>query len=370
MSKNTRGIPFIEIEERVAELARDEAQNSRPKIRGIIQNLYTNEIPRKYDWTFLLSTTSLLLNGQYKTGTVSGTTGGSVLTFSGATITASMTGRRAKLGNNDFVYGFTYTDSTGGTVDPQLYGTTNPSGTAFNLYDPDYSMPENFDRFPKGGGLIYYTGGRKTPLPEEPIQEYFEEYSSSPSTPQACRLVGIDTMGNRMVEIRPAPKDDMSVGCTYLRQLRPLRSTSAGVLDIITAKGMAVTGSAGVTRFTEATTGDYLRVDALGIGADSEWYRIQTITNDSSLTLSTAFANTSVTSAGYVICSMPEYPDKLQDALIWGTLRTLVGDSGDPMFQFYNLQLAEVLSDGKRLYVNRVPNQEIDTIATEYGYRR
>ena len=60
----------------------------------------------------------------------------------------------------------------------------------------------------------------------------------------------------------------------------------------------------------------------------------------------------------------------MQDALIWGALRTLVGDSGDPMFAFYNNQLAEVMSDSKRLYVTRAPSTELHSIATDWNYRR
>ena len=366
---NVRGLPFVEIVERVANLARIDSENDKPKVRGVIENLYIREIPRKYDWTFLMNSTSLLLNGQYNTGTVSATTGSSAVSFSGATLTASMNKRKIKISGNDYVYEFTYTNSSTGTIEPALQGNTNPSGSGYTLFDPDYSLPSDFDRFPKGGGLIYQAGG-KTQIFEEAIQEYYTNYNYSPSTPEACHITGYDTAGNLQIVVRPAPSKDMNVGLDYIRQLRPLSITTAGVIDTISAGSSTVTGSAGTTKFTEATTGDYLRIDALGVGPDSKWYRIQTITNDSALTLSTAFALTGVNSSNYTICSMPEYPEKMHDALIWGALRTLVGDQNDPMYQFYNMQLGETLTDAKRLYVTRVPNQTIDSIATDYQYRR
>ena len=367
---NVKGLPFVEIVERVANLARIDSENDKPKVRGVIENLYLREIPRKYDWTFLLSSTSLFLNGQYNTGTVSATTGGTTLNFSGATLAASMNKRKIKISGNDYVYEFTFTNTSTGTVEPAIYGDSNPSGASYTIFDPDYSLPSDFDRFPKGGGLIYSSGGSKTQIPEEAIQEYYTNYAYSPSIPEACHITGYDTAGNLKIEVRPAPSKDLSVGLDYIKQLRPLKITTSGVIDTIASGGTTVTGSAGTTKFTEATTGDYLRIDALGVGPDSKWYRIATITHNSSLTLSSAFALTGVNSCNYTICSMPEYPEKMHDALIWGALRTLTGDQNDPMFQFYNIQLGEVLTDGKRLYVTRVPNQVIDSIATDYQYRR
>ncbi len=367
---NISNLPYEEIIEKVSKLARDDAENSRPKIRGVIQNLYLREIPRKYDWSFLLASTSLSLNGEYKTGTVSATTGSNALTFSGATLAGAMTGRKIKVGNGDGVYDIqTVSGTSDMTITPNYYGISNVSGGAYSIFDPDYALPKDFDRFPKGGGLKLYQGGQIVPIPEESIQEHYEFYNASPSTPEACHIEGVDTNGRSVVTIRPAPDKDISLGCDYLKKLTPMKTTSSGLLGSIASGGTAVIGDSN-TRFTEATTGDYLRVTNLGIGEDSEWYRIGAIITDSNLTLSTAFALTGITSANYCISSSPEYPEKMQDALIWGTLRTLTADQSDPMFQFYNTQLAEVLSDGKRLYVTRVPSTEIHSIATDFNYRR
>lgn len=363
-------LPYEELIEKISKLARDDAENSRPKIRGVIQNLYLREIPRKYDWSFLLASTSLSLNGEYKTGTVSATTGSPSLVFNGATLTASMVGRKIKVGNGDGVYDIQSVSGTSdATITPNYYGIGNVSGGAYSIFDPDYALPSNFDRFPKGGGLKLYQGGQIVPIPEESIQEHYEFYNASPSTPEACHIEGVDTNGRSVVTIRPAPDKDISLGCDYIKKLTPMKATSSGLLGSIASAGTVVIGDSN-TKFTEANTGDYLRVTNLGIGEDSEWYRIATITTTSNLTLSTAFALTGVTSANYCISSAPEYPEKMQDALIWGTLRTLTGDAGDPMFAFYSQQLAETLSDGKRLYVTRVPSTVVHSVATDHEYRR
>jgi hypothetical protein len=367
---NINSLPYEEIIEKVTKLARDDAENSLPKIRGVIQNLYLREIPRKFDWSFLLSSTSLALNGEYKTGTVSATTGSNALVFNGATLTAGMVGRKIKVGNGDGVFDIqTVSGTSDATITPNYYGISNVSGGAYSIFDPDYALPKDFDRFPKGGGLKLYQGGMVVPLVEEAIQEYYENYNASPSVPEACHIEGVDTNGRNVVVIRPAPDKDISLGCDYIKKLTPMKTTSSGLLGWINSATTIVVGDSN-TKFTEATTGDYLRVTNLGIGEDSEWYRIATITNSSTMTLSTAFALTGVTSANYCISSAPEYPEKMHDALIWGALRTLVGDAGDQMFAFYNNQLAEVLSDGKRLYVTRQPSTTVHSIALDYNYRR
>jgi hypothetical protein len=367
---NLSCIPFEEALEKIGKLARDDAENSKVKIRGVIQNLYLREIPRKYDWSFLFASTSLPINGEYKTGTVSATTGSNALVFNGATLSSAMTGRKIKINEGDGVFDIqTVSGTSDATITPNYYGTNNVSGGAYSIFDPDYALPSNFDRFPKGGGLILYQGGQKVPLKEEAIQEYYENYNSSPSTPEACHIEGVDGNGNSLVVIRPASDSDISLGCDYIKKLTPLKTTSSGLVGNVSSGGLVVHGDSN-TRFTEATSGDYFRINNLGIGEDSKWYRVALITNNSVLTLSTTFALTGMTSTGYCISSAPEYPDKMQDALIWGTLRTLVGDQGDTMFAYYNNQLAEVLSDGKRLYVTRQPSTEIHSVATDWNYRR
>ena len=369
MGNLMNGIPYIELQERIAKIARIDSQNDRPKIRGIIQNVYLMEIPRKYDWNFLYATTSLYVAAAYDEGAASITTGGNLLTFTtSATISADMTGRKIKIEANDYTYDFTYTGVTSGTISPNFYGTTNADSNTYKIFVGEVTLPLDFDRFPKNGGLVYYTGGRKKQIPEEPVQEYFENYNPSPSQPTKCRLTGTDTMGRQKVELRPPIELETYLGCEYFKQLAPLSMTSNGLIDVITSGTVTVTGID--SRFTDAKAGDYFRVDAMGVAENSQWYRIASVTHNSALTLSTAFATTSISSANYCISSMPDLPPKMQDAIMWGALRTLSGDQGDPMFQFYNAQLAEVLSDGKRLFMTRIPAQQIHSVAEEFHYRR
>ena len=63
-------------------------------------------------------------------------------------------------------------------------------------------------------------------------------------------------------------------------------------------------------------------------------------------------------------------PVKLHAAILYGAVLQCVTDQDDSLYQAYNVKLAEVLSDGKRLYVSRVYNQDIHHLGEDYLYRR
>lgn len=370
MSKNLSEIPFTEIVERASELARERSDVEK-KIRGIINDVYVRELPRKEDWSFLVVSSALTLIERYNTGTVTATTGGTTLTFSSdVTITSAMTGRKIKISGNDYVYDVTFAGTTSLTISPPLSGTQNVTSQSYDIFQSFYALASDYDRFLKDKGITKYTGGQREVIPEKAMQEFDRDYSATPTTyPTRCRLFGTDTNGRTLVEVNPPPKDAISLAYDYIKRLVQMRETTAGFITI-EAGSTIVVGSAGTTLFTEAKTGDYFRVDAFGAGADSEWYRVQTITHNSSLTLSTAFGLSGASSAAYTICSMPDIPTRLHPALLYGSLLQLITDQNDPNVENYKMQLAEVLTDGKRIYKTRVYSQELRMITEDYNYRR
>ena len=371
MSKNTQEIPFTELVERGASLIRV-SPDSWGRLRGVLQDVYLRELTTKWDWNFLFVSSAITTIQQYNTGTASINTDSNSVTFSSdAILTAAMTGRKIKFDGNDAVYDFTQSNTTAGTVIPNMQGPANLSSTAYRIFQPTYALAPDFDRFPKDGGVYRWEGGRKRLLPEQSFQEYVRDYMSTPALPENVRLVTQDTAGNQQLEMRPAPKDSRVYGYDYLKRLRPLIETTAGFIKGISANSTTVDGLT-TARFNEATTGDWLRVDALGKGNDSQWYRILAIADNSSLTLSSAFANTAITSsANYTISRAPEIPVRLHPAVLYGAIRSIALDQNDKdNAVYYNAKLADVLSDGKRIYMSRVYAQEVDLVATEWQYRR
>lgn len=370
MAKNIEEIPYTEIVERATEIAR-ERPDKESYARAVANDFYIREIPRKEDWSFFLVSSSLTLAPQYNQGNITATTGSTAVIFStDVALTASNNGMQLKISGNDYVYAFTFTGTSAGTISPPFSGTVNATAASYALFQAYYSLANNFDRFPKNGGLINYRGSTEEIISELPYQEWGTDYSSSPQdTPKKCRIIGTDTMGNALLEINPPAKSYKTLRYDYFYKPRIMRENTAGLIGNISSGGVNVIGDSN-SQFTLANTGDWLRIDAFGTKGDSEWYRIATISGNSSLTLQTAFGLSGVTSASYTICSAPQMPYKMHPAVLYGTILQLVADQDDPMFQAYNLKLAEVLSDGKRLYKTRVYNQDIHHLGEEWLYRR
>lgn len=369
MSKNIDVIPFTELVERTSEIARERA-DTQPKQRGFVNDVYMREIARKWDWNFLLVGSTITTRPSYNTGTLSANTGATSVVFSSdVSLDATYTGSQLRITGNDVVYNAVYQSATSLTIQPPISGNLNYTNVGYTLYFPFYSLPADFDRFPKNGGLSNWIGGNQKVIQETPFQEWGINYSSNPSDNiERIRIIGTDTAGNQILEVNPPPKIAKSYLNNYTQSLSPMSETTAGLIGNINAGGTSVTGNSN-TRFTEATTGDYFRIDALGKGNDSFWYRIISIQNDSALTLQTAFATTGITSANYVICSAPQMPVKLHPAILYGAVLQCALDQDDPLYQAYNMKLAEVLSDGKRLYVSRIYNQDIHHLGEDFMYR-
>ncbi len=366
---NIKDIPFAELVETIQDLSRSDTDDKK-RIRGLVNRKYVNYIPREFDWTFLKVLTSLDLVAEYDSGFVlNTTTQDNVVTFSGATITSAMTGRKIKFTNNSNVYDFTFTDGTGGTIAPSLSLATNVSMQTYSIYKSVYSLPADFDRFPINGGLLFYSGGQTTPLPETDDDDYYYDFTASVSAnPDRCRLLAYDTAGNREVEIMPPPSAATVLGNEYFKALAKMKMLTDGTVDI-TSSGTAVTGTG--TRFSQMETGDYIRIDSFGVGPDSTWHRLDVITNDTTATISPAFrSDSSATTSEYTISSVPKYPYRLQEAIIPGVMEDLLPDQNDPNYLFYHSQFAQVLSDNKVLILNRKTKDDVELIAEDYNYRR
>lgn len=368
---NLAEIPVTEIVERVQKLARA-GEDTKDKIRGVVTDVYSREIPAKFDWTFLITESSLTTNAEAHAGNITMTTGDTTVVLASATFPTNCVGWKIKFGGNDTVYDvISYVSTTNLTIKPALWGTQNLSGASYSLYRDKYPLAKDFDRFPKPGGVYLWAGGRKQILPETQYANYVnDDFQSGVGTPSKTRLVGTDTSGCQLVEFVRAPRDAKVYGYDYIKTLSPMVEFKDGNITSITANGTSVNASG--ANFTKAVAdGSYFfRVDNLGTGADSTWYRIISIQNDNLLTLATAFANTSVTVANYTISQAPNYPVRMHLGIVYGACRQLTIDQNDPNAEFYHNQYASVLSDAKRIYVSRPYSQEIDGIMTDYRYRR
>lgn len=375
MSKNTSEIPFTELVERSSAISRS-GRNTVQKIRGMVQDVATREIPSKFDWNFLLVSSGFTTFNQYNTGSVSINTGDTAAIFaSPATFDSTFVGRKITFAANDQVYEITaFNNTTSLTISPSFQGAQNVQVGAFVIFQSVYALANDFDRFPKMGGVYQWSGQKKKSMEEIPYRQYDNDATFVPiPNPEKIRMIGIDSAGNQLVELVPPPSTARNYGYDYFKQSKPMVETTAGTLLQVNANGTAVSGNT-TARFLSAYANGsnnlWFRVDALGQGADSQWYRVLNIQNDSSLTLSTVFANSSISSsANYTICASPDMPSRLHIGVLYGAVRSLELDQNDDNFQFYHTQYYQVLSDSKRIYVSRPYSIDIEGIHTEYRYR-
>lgn len=368
---NRSEIPVTEIVERVQKLARV-GGDTLDKIRGVVTDVYCREIPAKFDWTFLITGSSLTTSAEVHGGNVTMTTGDTTVVLSSDTFPTNSVGWKIKFAGNDTAYDVTaYLSTTSLTINPALWGPQNLSGASYSLYRDTYPLAKDFDRFPKPGGVYRWAGGRKQILPEVQYTNYVnDEYQATAGQPNKTRLVGTDTAGAQLVEFIPPAKEARVYGYDYIKTLTPLFETTAGTISSIGtgATSVSATGANFTSILTDGSC--FFRVDNLGAGADSIWYRVISVQNDSSLTLETAFANTAITVANYTVAQAPKYPIRLHLGVVYGACRQLIVDQNDPNAQFYHNQYASVMSDAKKIYVSRPYSQEVDGVFTDYRYRR
>ena len=370
MAKNIRELPATELVERAIQIARIETTNDESRVWGALHDAYTRDLPYRADWQPLLASAVLATSAKYVTGTITATTGSTTVTFSSdVSLNAAHTGWRLRINDNPNIYAFVYANATSGTITPPLSEDRNVTAGAYTLFQPVYPLASDFDRFPKNGGLQLWQGGRPTPIPEVPIQEYYSDFTASPARPSRCRLIGPDTAGNQQVEVGAPPDKAYAMPYDYFRLPEPLRETTAGTATIA-ANGTTVTLHAGA-RVAEATSGWYFRIDTFGDKADSEWYRVLALSAaGSTLTLQTAFGVSGATSANYTLCNAPALPSLFHGALLHGMVKYLLADQNDKNFVYADSMESAIYNDAKRLYKTRTYNQNVDTVLTEYHFRR
>lgn len=375
MSKTTTELPFTEIVETVMSIGRVNV-NAISRVRGQVQDIYTRDIPTKFDWQFLFASSAITTTEEFVTGNASVNTGSNIVSFStDAVMIDSMNGRKIKFAGNEVVYDITsFMTATSLQISPNFNGNSNISNGSYSIFQPIYALAPDFDRFPKDGGLYRWSGGSKEIVGEEPYQEYAENYAPNPSIPEKLRIVGTDTAGNMLIELRPPPKDARVYSYDYYMRLAPMQETSTNLTRGVSSKSVTV-DLIGTTQFAEIdTTGkniNYFRVDILGKGQDSQWYPILAYTGDSSLKLRQVFAATGITSsANYMISSVPKMPTMLHPAIVYGAVAQAMLDQGDEKAAVYINKYAQVLSDAKRIYVSRTYSQDIHGIQEDWNYRR
>jgi hypothetical protein len=357
---NLTGImPFSELVERAQNLAREDATTSRTKFKGLINDAYCREVPRKpYDWEPLIASSQISCTARYNTGTVAISAGDTSITGTGTVWTSAMTNRKIRIGSNPNIYTFTYVSGTTGTISPAYSGASDASGAGYEIFDDDYTLASDFSRFLKNGSLYRFASGKyDDTLKETPQRIWSEEYTANPSdTIERIRVRGFDSSRLRILEINPPPKTAIVLPYDYIKILAPMTEYRTGTITTLANAGTAVTGSGtDFDGYYSSSYRYYFRIDRDGIGDSSVWYLVSAAASDTSLTLSTAYAGTAISSGteNYTISMIPDLPNEFHDWLLYLAVIAATADQDDPMVQLWMAKAKEIERECKTLYKSR-----------------
>jgi len=364
-------IPFSELFERLMTLAKIDSFNNEDYAKGLINDAYTRSLPGIADWTPLVTEAFLTTSAYYSTGTVACTAGATSLTGSGTTWTATMTnnnGWKIKFAGLDNVYAFTYVSATSATISPALEGSTNISGQTYVLFKDEYALPSNFDRLLKNGSIYVQQGGRTyNTIGELPRDQFREQFVAEPSDPIfRAMLTRVDSSGNRMIRLNPPPRTAKVYPYEYIPKLAPMKEYITGTVAVTNAS-TTVTGSN--TYFTNnVSAGDYFRVDTVGQGDSSKWYKIASVDSNSALTLESAYLDAAESGVEYTICSSPTgLPSEFHEFVLYEAVSAAVASASDPSTQIMIARRTDVLGRLNKNYKSRRTNSQIKV--EDDGYR-
>ena len=371
MAKNIRELPFTELVERVNQIARAESTNDESRIRAAIHDEYLRNIPNKEDWRFLIANSAIVCTIPYNDGTVAINTGDTALTGTNTTWTSDMQCRLLKLTDNPNVYTVrSFLATTSLLINPPLSEDINITAGAYNIYQPFYALAPDFGRFQKNIALQKFQGGRPSAIREvQGESEYRDFYNSSPGIPEKVRLLDMGTAGLKHVELIPPPLKAFVFPYDYVRVLPTMRETTAGTATVTASAGTVTFG--GGAKVAEMTTGDFFRIDGFGTGEDSEWYRILALdVANSQATLNLTFGLSGAVAANYTVCNAPLIPADMHLVILKGAVMQVMADQTDPTFALAASERTALLIEARKLYKSRVYDQDIETVAEDYHYRR
>lgn len=364
-------IPFSEIFERLMTLAKIDSFNNEDYAKGLVNDAYTRALPGSNDWNPITEDSFLSMSASYSTGNVACNAGSTALSGSGTAWTSGMTyanGWKIKFAGLNNIYRFTYTGPTSATISPALEGETNLTAHGYVLFRDEYSLPSDFDRFLKNGSLYVFQGGRRyDTIMELPRDKFRDEFYPDVQDPiRRCMLTRLDASGNRMVRVNPPPKSAKVYPIDYIKKVAPMREYTIGTVTVNTGS-TTVTGS-GTQWTTNVVAGMYFRIDSIGQGDSSKWYKIASVTNATQIVLESAYEDGIEAGADYTICSSPTaFPPEFHDFILYEAVAVAVASSDDPNTEVMIGKRTEVLARLNKNYKSRRSNQQFGV--DDDGYR-
>ena len=315
------------------ELVREGASGEEAKYKGMVNQIYSNDLSAILPENFIKKEAYLTLVADYTVGSVTvGTGTTNIIGSSTSWTSANSEGRLIEISGKDTIYRVTFTAGTDLTFQDSLTWTAaSGSGLTYTLYTDRYPLASDFshmlaDDYDEPHVVYRYLSGNKVflnPLNEE---EFERQNSSAVGTPWGYLVKWIKETAYLYITL--AADSAEIIGLSYIPQLTTLTEYTTGTATFTT--GTAVVASAAASWLVNVTTGTntyYIRNDGDGTGSNSKWGKISSVANATALTLSAAWAFTSGTVITYTISEVSKWPARFDDAILYKTALILDPDN-------------------------------------------
>jgi len=353
-------IPFTELYERLLNLGRIDSPNNSDYAKGIINDSYTRTLPRVEDWEIVVKQGNIQTVPSYNTGTATVTVGSTSVTGTSTVWTSAMTvdaGYKIKFSGNRDIYTFEYVSAVSATISPSLSGPSDLTTRNYVVFKDEYELASDHDRFLKNGSVYVKSDGRlQDTLKEVPRDLFQEDYVVGPQDPiRRVRQSRVSTTtGAKMLQVNPPPSTQYNYPYDYIKKFSPMSEYSTGTV-LVTNASTTVTGT-DTFWASNISAGDYFRINANGIAESSVWYKIASVTDNTTIVLETAYGESTESLMEYAVCDSPEFPSEFHEFILYDGLVIVTGEQGDSNTAGFSARRDEILSDLKKNYKSRRTN--------------
>jgi len=354
--------PFQEMVEIVQnELVREGATNQESKYKGMINQVYTNELPSLLPEMYIKKEAYVTLVAEYTTGTVTVGTGTSNIKGASTVWTSADTNKLIYIDGTDGVYAVTYDAATSLNFPSSLTWTgSSGSGLTYKLFQNRYSLASDFSYMvsdnPKDPNVVSrYANGSKIFLDPWDNDKFDRNFVGVTGDVYAYTTKWESESPYLYVVSAPSAADIITYN--YIPQLTTLTEYTTGTVTFTTGTAVVGAGMAWTTNITTASNAYYIRNDADGTGSDSKWTKILSVANATALTLASVYGYTSGTGITYTISEVSKWPVRFDDAIIYKT--ALIADPDNINFQKWSGLYQEAINLDKTTQAKRTYSSKL-----------
>ena len=315
--------PFQEMVEVLQnELIREAATGEEPKYKGIINQVYVNDLPAVLPERYIKKDAFITTIADYTTGTVTVTSATNIVGASTVWTAANSSNLMIAVSGYNQAYRMNYVAA--GSLDFQAslaWTESTGSGLEYTLFQDRYALPSDFGYMakddPSEPNIVYvYLNGVKTFLTPWANEDFDRNFTVNVSTLHSYTVKW--TSGDAYIHVQSNPDAVENVGYAYIPVITQMSEYTTGTSTF--AASTAVVADSGVTTWTtNVTTGTsdyYIRNDADGTGSASLWFKVATVGGASALTLSSTFTGTTGTGQSYTISDISKWPARFDDVIM------------------------------------------------------